>query len=98
MKRQCNLCGLRIDTIELAQKGSTWCPVYDKEVENKHSGCEYWRPDASPINGDKVQIAAEIKKTIQSQSDQKKKKVGVSKTGDKRHCTPLVGFVGQKAH
>ena len=69
MKKQCNLCGLRNDTVDLVQVNRTWCLVYDKEVENKQPGCEHWKPDDSSIKNDKVQIAYAIKKRIQEHVD-----------------------------
>ena len=71
MTKNCNLCGLRNDTTELVQKKRTWCLVHDKEVDNKNSGCEYWRPDDNAIKTNKVQIANEIKdKTFQEKREQ----------------------------
>lgn len=67
MKKQCNLCGLREDTTELIPENKTWCLVLDKEVDNKHIGCEYWSPDGQSIKAQKVLIANEIKRTLQPQ-------------------------------
>ncbi len=67
MKKQCNLCGLREDTMELVPQNKTWCLVFDKEVDNKFKGCEHWSPDSQSIRGQKVLIANGIKKDLQSQ-------------------------------
>ncbi len=73
MKKQCNLCGLRNDTVVLVQKKRTWCLVYDKEVDNKQAGCDYWKPGNSSVRNDKNQIATEIKRSIREQIDGKKR-------------------------
>jgi hypothetical protein len=66
MKRQCNLCGLREDIPELIHQKKTWCLVFDEEVDNKHIGCEHWRPDSHSIGNQKHQIAAEIKRDLKN--------------------------------
>lgn len=72
MKNQCNLCGLREDSANLVLKNKTWCLVYHKEVDNKFQNCEHWQPDSSSIRNHKVQMANEIRRSIQSQMDQNK--------------------------
>jgi hypothetical protein len=67
MKRQCNLCGLREDIASLISKHKTWCHVYDKEIDNKHQNCEYWKPDIPYIRANKVIIAGDIKRKLQHQ-------------------------------
>jgi hypothetical protein len=64
MKKQCNVCGLRNDTHDLVQKKMTWCLVFEREVDNKQAGCEYFMPDSSETRNKKVEIANEIKRKI----------------------------------
>lgn len=85
MKKQCNLCGLRNDAVDLVQVNRTWCLVNDEEVENKQPGCEYWKPDDSSIRNDKVQIANAIKKRIQERIDGDKR----VKIESKRHAETI---------
>ena len=64
MKKQCNLCGLRNDTHELASKKMTWCLIFEREVENKRVGCEHFMPENSETRNKNVEIANEIKRQI----------------------------------
>lgn len=68
MKKQCNLCGLRDDSIDLISKNKTWCLVYDKEVDNKHQDCVHWKPDSTSIRSQNALIAENIKQNLQHQN------------------------------
>lgn len=74
MGNQCNLCGLRDDSVELILKNKTWCLVYDKEVDNKHKDCEYWKPDSHSIRSQNAIIAENIKQNLQHQNTTTEKK------------------------
>jgi hypothetical protein len=74
MMNQCNLCGLRDDSVDLISKNKTWCLVYDKEVDNKHQGCVHWKPDSSSIRSQNAFIAESIKKRLQGQNNTTEKK------------------------
>jgi hypothetical protein len=80
--KQCNLCGLRDDSVDLISKNKTWCLVYDKEVDNKHRDCVHWKPDSSSIRSQNAFIAENIKQNLQHQSTatEKKKNSGVKIT------------------
>lgn len=72
MKHQCNFCGIRIDTVESAQNNNTWCPVFDKKMENESRGCEHWQPDAQNTQHDRILIANNIKSLMQAKTDSQK--------------------------
>ena len=74
MGNQCNLCGLKDDSLELILKNKTWCLVYDKEVDNKHQDCVHWKPDSPSIRSQNAFIAENIKQNLPHQSTATKKK------------------------
>jgi hypothetical protein len=78
MKKQCNLCGLREDLLDLVSINKTWCLVHNKEVDNKFQNCEYWYPDGPSIRSQKVKIANEIRSSIKPQINQNKGRMGSS--------------------
>jgi hypothetical protein len=82
MSNNCNLCGLREDSVDLLRKNKTWCLVHDKEVDNKLSGCEHWRPTTPAIKNQKVHIANEIKKSSKFQISKDNKKETRMKDND----------------
>jgi hypothetical protein len=73
MKKQCNFCGFRQDKSDFVLRNTTWCLVYEKEVDNLQKGCERWCPSDSVNSDNKLQAALEIRKSIQIQIDREKK-------------------------
>ena len=61
MRGNCNICGLRDDSMDLITQKQTWCLLFEREVENKGAGCDNWRPDCNLSKNEKIQIASEIK-------------------------------------